>query len=147
MCTHVWETEFDTIEDMACYEADPAYRSVLSDYWLRGDKGAIDRAALIAYDMSNAAHAGDLLQPGRVRRLHLTTFSSAASEAMRLAADEALLKMPAAVPQIKAWALGYNVARPMPGIPVVSDSWWKLVFGVAPDHDGCSIRRRGQSAS
>ena len=30
---------------------------------------------------------------------------------------------------------------------VVSDSWWKLVFGVAPDHDGCSIRRRGQSAS
>ncbi len=30
---------------------------------------------------------------------------------------------------------------------VVSDSWWKLVFGVAPDHDGCSIRRRGQSAA
>ena len=33
------------------------------------------------------------------------------------------------------------------GLAVVSDSWWKLVFGVAPDHDGCSIRRRGQSAS
>ena len=33
------------------------------------------------------------------------------------------------------------------GLSVVSDSWWKLVFGVAPDHDGCSIRRRGQSAS
>ena len=33
------------------------------------------------------------------------------------------------------------------GAGVVSDSWWKLVFGVAPDHDGCSIRRRGQSAS
>ena len=32
-------------------------------------------------------------------------------------------------------------------LQVVSDSWWKLVFGVAPDHDGCSIRRRGQSAS
>ena len=32
-------------------------------------------------------------------------------------------------------------------LEVVSDSWWKLVFGVAPDHDGCSIRRRGQSAS
>jgi len=30
---------------------------------------------------------------------------------------------------------------------VVSDSWWKLVFGVAPDHDGCSIRQRGQSAA
>ncbi len=30
---------------------------------------------------------------------------------------------------------------------VVSDSWWKLVFGVAPDHDVCSIRRRGQSAA
>ncbi len=29
---------------------------------------------------------------------------------------------------------------------VVSDSWWKLVFGVAPNHDGCSIRRRGQLA-
>ncbi len=32
-------------------------------------------------------------------------------------------------------------------LAVVSDSWWKLVFGVAPDHDGCSIRRRGQSAA
>ncbi len=32
-------------------------------------------------------------------------------------------------------------------LSVVSDSWWKLVFGVAPDHDGCSIRRRGQSAA
>ncbi len=30
---------------------------------------------------------------------------------------------------------------------VVSDSWWKLVFGLAPDHDGCSILRRGQSAA
>ncbi len=30
---------------------------------------------------------------------------------------------------------------------VVSDSWWKLVLVVAPDHDGCSIRRRGQSAA
>ena len=30
---------------------------------------------------------------------------------------------------------------------VVSDSWWKLIFGVAPDRDGCSIRRRGQSAA
>ena len=37
--------------------------------------------------------------------------------------------------------------RSLPPAPVVSDSWWKLVFGVAPDHDGCSIRRRGQSAS
>ncbi len=27
---------------------------------------------------------------------------------------------------------------------VVSDSWWKLVFGVAPDHDGCSVRWRGE---
>ncbi len=32
-------------------------------------------------------------------------------------------------------------------LSVVSDSWWKLVFGVAPDHDGCSIKRRGQSAA
>ncbi len=31
------------------------------------------------------------------------------------------------------------------GARVVSDSWWKLVLGVAPDHDGCAIRRRGQS--
>ncbi len=23
----------------------------------------------------------------------------------------------------------------------MSDSWWNLIFGVAPDHDGCSIRR------
>ncbi len=30
---------------------------------------------------------------------------------------------------------------------VVSDSWWKLVFGVAPDPDGHSIMRRGQAAA
>ncbi len=33
------------------------------------------------------------------------------------------------------------------GSGVVPDSWWKLVFSVAPDHDGCSIRRRGQAAA
>ena len=29
---------------------------------------------------------------------------------------------------------------------VVSDSWWKLVFSVAPDRDRYSIMRRGQAA-
>ena len=28
---------------------------------------------------------------------------------------------------------------------VVSDSWWKFVFSVAPDLDGHSIMRRGQA--
>jgi Flp pilus assembly secretin CpaC len=32
-------------------------------------------------------------------------------------------------------------------IMVVSDSWWKFVFGVAPDSDGHSIMRRGQAAA
>ncbi|HJP54839.1 MAG TPA: hypothetical protein QF556_09155, partial [Rhodospirillales bacterium] len=30
---------------------------------------------------------------------------------------------------------------------VVSDSWWKFVFGVAPDPDSHSIMRRGQAAA
>ncbi len=30
---------------------------------------------------------------------------------------------------------------------VVSDSWWKFDLGVAPDHDGHSIKRRGQAAA
>jgi hypothetical protein len=29
---------------------------------------------------------------------------------------------------------------------VVSESWWKFAFGVAPEVDGCSIKRRGQAA-
>ena len=43
--------------------------------------------------------------------------------------------------------VGTVMERSHTPLKVVSDSWWKLVFGVAPDHDGCSIRRRGQSAS
>ena len=31
--------------------------------------------------------------------------------------------------------------------PVVSDSWWKFVFGVAPNPDSHSIMRRGQAAA
>ncbi len=42
-------------------------------------------------------------------------------------------------------ATGSDLKPPLT-LLVPSDSWWKLVFGVAPDHDGCSIRRRGQSA-
>ncbi len=29
----------------------------------------------------------------------------------------------------------------------MSDSWWKFVFGVAPEPDGHSIMRRGQAAA
>jgi hypothetical protein len=42
--------------------------------------------------------------------------------------------------------IGLKIERASPPHEtVVSDSWWKLVLGVAPDHDGCAIRRRGQS--
>ena len=33
------------------------------------------------------------------------------------------------------------------GPRAVFDSWCKLVFVIAPNHDGCSIRRRGQLAT
>ena len=29
----------------------------------------------------------------------------------------------------------------------MSDSWWKLDFGVAPDFDSCSIMRRDQATA
>lgn len=124
MCTHVWETEFDSLDDMAGYERDPAYQTLLADFWDEGGReDAIGRAALIAYETMDSHYSGDLLEVGRIRRLHLTTFASSAPETLIRKADEALLDMPAAIPEIKAWALGYNIARPHRGIPVYDHSW------------------------
>ena len=123
MCTHVWETEFQSFQSMTSYANDQHYRALLLRHWGSGSDQLISRAATTAYNTSSNYINGDLLIPGRLRRLHLTNFSSSATSELRKKADDALLAMPNAVPQIKAWALGYNVAESVLGIPVFDHSW------------------------
>ena len=123
MCTHVWETEFQSLETMTSYENDQHYRSLLLRHWGPGSDQLIDRVALIAYGASSKNMSGDLLIPGRLRRLHLTNFSDSATEDSKRKADNALLGMPDTVPQIRSWALGYNIAESMLGIPTFEHSW------------------------
>ena len=123
MCTHVWETEFETLAAMTDYESHPSFRSLVDEYLPPEGDGIVDRTALIAYATRADHFAGDLLEPNRIRRLHLTTFRPGAPQSLRHTADEALLRMPGAIPEIKAWALGYNLASSELGIPLYDHSW------------------------
>ena len=124
MCTHIWEAEFNSVGDLESYENDPSYRQFLREYLdIESPSAVIDRVALISYRVDGRSSSGNLLHPGRLRRLHIANLYEGADKALRKASDDALLRMPREIPEIKAWALGYNISAPREGFMVFEHSW------------------------
>ena len=124
MCTHVWETEFTTLDDMVSYENSEAYQNICRNHLDVSKVGSVvDVIAVVSYRVDDNTSAGNLLQPGRIRRIHIANIYEGASKCQRQASDDALLGMPAAIPEIKAWAMGYNLAKPRSGFLIFDHSW------------------------
>ncbi len=117
MITHIWETEFNDLQAWQTFRSslavDALYRQALAPI----------RAASITYAVSAESARGDLLYPGRIRRLHLANFTDTATDSMKIDGDAALLSMPAAIPEIKAWALGYRIGAADLALASFEHSW------------------------
>lgn len=121
MCTHVWELEFDDVGAHRRFWSAPSVDDLVGRCFSALSHEL--RSASIAYAVVNGSAGGDLMLPGRIRRLHLANFVVTASDLMKRAGDNTLLSMPHAIPQIRAWALGYQIDADVPTIARFEHSW------------------------